>query len=224
MSNASSLPADNLLSTPSTMHVPTAERFAGGRAMSPRSKLGMFLMWVFTGIFGGHRFYLGDIKGGIIIAVVTAVTLGLGSIVAFIDGLVLLFTREEDESGRAIGGWKGASNASLDDAHQNKFYKDAQGGKDLGLVEQKMDQESIMLLLVTTLGSLFGGAFIAPIGWYALARQEVTRTDLGLPQSPLTTITKVVCVASSMFGMLMIALMSLYYFVIFGTIFAVLLA
>ena len=58
-------------------------------AAAPKSKLVAGLLGIFLGSIGVHKFYLGDSKAGIIRIVVTVVTLGIGGIWGFIEGIML---------------------------------------------------------------------------------------------------------------------------------------
>jgi len=59
-----------------------------------RSRIVAALLAIFLGVFGIHRFYLGQTKWGIVYIVVAVATLGVGGIVTaiigFIEGIVLL--------------------------------------------------------------------------------------------------------------------------------------
>lgn len=49
-----------------------------------KEKIAIF-WWAITGIFGGHRFYLGNYGTGLILLVITVFTLGLGGVFGLID-------------------------------------------------------------------------------------------------------------------------------------------
>jgi TM2 domain-containing membrane protein YozV len=56
-----------------------------------------------TGIFGGHRWYLGFYKLGVIQAAVTALSFGGGYLWPFVEGILLLTGRlYEDSEGRPL--------------------------------------------------------------------------------------------------------------------------
>jgi TM2 domain-containing membrane protein YozV len=54
-----------------------------------KSEKKAFLLWLFGGAFGLHRFYTGNYGTGVILLGLTVFTLGLGSIIGFIDVLNL---------------------------------------------------------------------------------------------------------------------------------------
>ena len=68
-------------------------------AAAPKSKLVAGLLGIFLGSIGVHKFYLGDSKAGIIRIVVTVVTLGIGGIWGFIEGIMILVNGGKDADG-----------------------------------------------------------------------------------------------------------------------------
>ncbi|TBW20877.1 TM2 domain-containing protein [Arcanobacterium bovis] len=58
--------------------------------MQARSRLVAGLLGIFLGGFGVHRFYLGYSKIGILQIVVTILTLGVGSLWGFIEGIIII--------------------------------------------------------------------------------------------------------------------------------------
>ena len=68
-------------------------------AAAPKTKLVAGLLGIFLGSIGVHKFYLGDSKAGIIRIVVTVVTLGIGGIWGFIEGIMLLVNGGTDVNG-----------------------------------------------------------------------------------------------------------------------------
>jgi TM2 domain-containing membrane protein YozV len=68
-------------------------------AAAPKSKMVAGLLGIFLGSIGVHKFYLGDSKAGIIRIVVTVVTLGIGGIWGFIEGIMLLVNGGQDVNG-----------------------------------------------------------------------------------------------------------------------------
>lgn len=50
-----------------------------------------YILWVFLGLVGGHRFYFGKTGSGIAMALITILTLGIGMIVTGIWALVDVF-------------------------------------------------------------------------------------------------------------------------------------
>lgn len=55
-----------------------------------KSKIVAALLGIFLGGLGAHSFYLGNAKKGAIQLVVSVVTLGLGSLWGFIEGIMIL--------------------------------------------------------------------------------------------------------------------------------------
>ncbi len=53
-------------------------------------KLVAGILGILLGAIGAHRFYLGDVVGGILRIVITVVTCGLGSIIGLIEGILYL--------------------------------------------------------------------------------------------------------------------------------------
>jgi TM2 domain-containing membrane protein YozV len=68
-------------------------------ANAPKSKLVAGLLGIFLGSIGVHKFYLGDSKAGMIRIVVTVVTLGIGGIWGFIEGIMILVNGGKDVNG-----------------------------------------------------------------------------------------------------------------------------
>lgn len=60
-------------------------RFALKFRKEKKSEKVAYMWWAIFGIFGGHRFYLGNYGTGLIILAVTVFTLGLGAIVGLLD-------------------------------------------------------------------------------------------------------------------------------------------
>ena len=68
-----------------------------------RSKVVAGLLGIFLGGFGIHRFYLGYVGIGIAQIVVTVLTLGVGSIWGFVEGILLLVgAMDRDAEGRPL--------------------------------------------------------------------------------------------------------------------------
>lgn len=67
-------------------------------------KLAIFLaMFPLTGLFGGHRWYLGFYKIAMIQLTVTAFTLGTGYLWPFVEGILLIAGRiDKDQEGRPL--------------------------------------------------------------------------------------------------------------------------
>jgi TM2 domain-containing membrane protein YozV len=66
---------------------------------APKTKLVAGLLGIFLGSIGIHKFYLGDTKAGVIRIVVTVLTLGIGGIWGFIEGIMLLVNGGKDVNG-----------------------------------------------------------------------------------------------------------------------------
>jgi len=57
---------------------------------SDRSRLAAGLLGILIGELGVHRFYLGNIGIGIIQIIVTIITLGIGGLWGFIEGIIII--------------------------------------------------------------------------------------------------------------------------------------
>ena len=64
-----------------------------------KSKMVAGLLGIFLGYFGAHSFYLGNTKKGIIQIVVSVVTLGIGALWGFIEGIMILVNGGTDANG-----------------------------------------------------------------------------------------------------------------------------
>ena len=79
-----------------------------GAAQTPeiagqKSKIVAGLLGIFVGEFGIHRFYLGYTTIGIIQIVVTILTLGIGGLWGFIEGILILVGNiNKDAQGRPL--------------------------------------------------------------------------------------------------------------------------
>ena len=60
----------------------------------PKSRMAAGLLGIFLGGLGIHRLYLGYPKIGIIQIVVTIVTLGIGALWGFVEGILILMGNE----------------------------------------------------------------------------------------------------------------------------------
>jgi TM2 domain-containing membrane protein YozV len=67
-----------------------------------KSKVVAGLLGILLPAFGAHRFYLGDTKGGVIRLVVSFVTLGIGALWSFIEGIMILVNGGEDAAGNPL--------------------------------------------------------------------------------------------------------------------------
>jgi TM2 domain-containing membrane protein YozV len=59
-------------------------------------KLVAGLLAIFLGFFGAHKFYLGYTTTGIIQLIISVCTLGFGSIIGLIEGIIYLTKSDED--------------------------------------------------------------------------------------------------------------------------------
>ncbi len=73
-----------------------------GRPLSDKSKVVAALLQIFLGGFGIGRFYLGYTMIGVLQIVVTVLTLGLGALWGFVDGIVMLVGHVTDAQGRTL--------------------------------------------------------------------------------------------------------------------------
>lgn len=69
--------------------------------VSPKSRMATFLLAIFLGEFGIHRFYVGKVGTGII----WLLTLGLFGIGWLVDILLIAFGSFKDKEGRAVLRW-----------------------------------------------------------------------------------------------------------------------
>ncbi|MEU3457228.1 TM2 domain-containing protein [Micromonospora sp. NPDC006766] len=70
--------------------------------VSDKSKVVAGILQILLGSFGVGRFYMGDVKTGVLQLVVTFVTCGLGSIWGLIDGILILVNGGVDGQGRPL--------------------------------------------------------------------------------------------------------------------------
>lgn len=54
------------------------------------------ILGILLGAFGVHRFYLGDMMGGILRIVITIVTCGIGGWLGIIEGIIYLTKSDEE--------------------------------------------------------------------------------------------------------------------------------
>jgi TM2 domain-containing membrane protein YozV len=69
--------------------------------MSDKKALTVFLLCLFLGPFGAHRFYVGKVKTG----VATLLTLGVIGLWTLVDLFLIATNRFRDRDGRLIGRW-----------------------------------------------------------------------------------------------------------------------
>lgn len=72
-----------------------------------KSKVVAGVLGILLGGFGAHRFYLGDMTGGIIRLVVSAITCGAGGVIGLIEGIIYLTKSDEDFKKIYVEGKKG---------------------------------------------------------------------------------------------------------------------
>lgn len=80
---------------------PGTDPLTGG-PLSDKSKVTAGLLGILLGSFGLGRFYLGYTKVAIAQIAVTWLTLGIGGIWPFIDGVLILLGKVPDAEGRAL--------------------------------------------------------------------------------------------------------------------------
>ncbi len=73
-----------------------------GGPLSDKSKVTAGLLGILLGSFGLGRFYLGYTKIAVAQIAVTWLTLGIGGIWPFIDGIMILLGKVPDVEGRAL--------------------------------------------------------------------------------------------------------------------------
>jgi TM2 domain-containing membrane protein YozV len=81
---------------------PSHEVDAAGRPLSDKSRMTAGLLGIFLGSFGVGRFYLGYTTIGIAQVAATWLTLGIGAIWPFIDGILILLGKVPDAQGRTL--------------------------------------------------------------------------------------------------------------------------
>jgi TM2 domain-containing membrane protein YozV len=74
----------------------------GQPPLSDKSKVVAGLLGIFLGSFGVGRFYLGYTKVAVAQILVTWLTLGIGGIWPFIDGILILLGKVPDAEGRVL--------------------------------------------------------------------------------------------------------------------------
>jgi len=72
------------------------------QGVSDKSKIVAGILQILLGGFGVGRFYMGDVKIGVIQLVVTFVTCGFGAIWGLIDGILILVNGGVDGQGRPL--------------------------------------------------------------------------------------------------------------------------
>ncbi len=72
------------------------------QGVSDKSKIVAGVLGILLGVFGAGRFYMGDIKIGVLQLVVSLVTCGFGSLWGLIDGILILVNGGTDAQGRPL--------------------------------------------------------------------------------------------------------------------------
>ncbi|WP_425271440.1 TM2 domain-containing protein [Micromonospora inaquosa] len=72
------------------------------QGVSDKSKIVAGVLGILLGFFGAGRFYMGDIKTGVLQLVVSVVTCGFGSLWGLIDGILILVNGGTDAQGRPL--------------------------------------------------------------------------------------------------------------------------
>ncbi|MEU5724697.1 MULTISPECIES: TM2 domain-containing protein [unclassified Micromonospora] len=72
------------------------------QGVSDKSKIVAGILQILLGGFGIGRFYMGDVKIGVIQLVVTLVTCGFGAIWGLVDGILILVNGGVDGQGRPL--------------------------------------------------------------------------------------------------------------------------
>jgi len=80
---------------------PRSQQYGAGEAASPKSKTVTLILWLFVGIFGGHRFYIGTYG----LAIAYLLTFGLCGIGWLVDLALLLLDRLRDGDGLVVSVW-----------------------------------------------------------------------------------------------------------------------
>src|SRR5690242_2950512 len=81
---------------------PTGSPQAPPPPLSDKSKVVAGLLGIFLGSFGVGRFYLGYPKVAVAQILVTWLTLGIGGIWPFVDGIMMIMGKVPDAQGRPL--------------------------------------------------------------------------------------------------------------------------
>lgn len=79
---------------------------ANSEIASDKSKVVAGVLGILLGGFGVHRFYLGDMTGGLIRLVISVVTCGAGGIIGLIEGIIYLTKSDADFQSTYVTGKK----------------------------------------------------------------------------------------------------------------------
>ncbi|WP_332317185.1 TM2 domain-containing protein [Verrucosispora sp. WMMA2121] len=72
------------------------------QGVSDKSKVVAGVLGIVLGFFGAGRFYIGDVKTGVLQLVVSVCTFGFGSIWGLVDGILILVNGGVDAQGRPL--------------------------------------------------------------------------------------------------------------------------
>jgi Predicted membrane protein len=89
------------LETETCPHCLAVQSYAGGPGVSDKKRMPTFILAVFLGVFGVHRFYVGKTTS----AIVQLLTLGGLGIWALADMIIIAFGGFTDGDGREITEW-----------------------------------------------------------------------------------------------------------------------
>ncbi len=100
-------PAPAVNPTPSVAATTAPAKAPAPAGVSEKSRLVAFLLAFFVGIFGVHRMYVGKMKTGILMLVLTITLLGMiiSSFWAFIDWIIILVGEFSDKEGKKLKTW-----------------------------------------------------------------------------------------------------------------------
>lgn len=75
---------------------PNSSNGAPGPSSQESKRVLCGIMGILFGGIGIHRFILGDVSGGIVRIIISAVTCGFGSLIGFIEGILYLTKSDAD--------------------------------------------------------------------------------------------------------------------------------
>ena len=79
---------------------------ANSEMASDKSKVVAGVLGILLGGFGVHRFYLGDMTGGLIRLVISVVTCGAGGLIGLIEGIIYLTKSDAEFASTYVTGKK----------------------------------------------------------------------------------------------------------------------
>ena len=80
---------------------------ANSDVASDKSKVVAGVLGILLGSFGAHRFYLGDMTGGIIRLVIAIFTCGVGGLIGLVEGIIYLTKSDAEFHNTYVAGKKG---------------------------------------------------------------------------------------------------------------------